>query len=86
MQAQTAQKNKIKNLRNYRNDENIDSDNYFVMSYKLAKGRLYMAVRDDNMSMGDIMSYITEILEKYSPGIVFIGFAIEKMVRSQKSV
>ena len=80
-----VQRGKLKNLCYHRNDENIGPDNNFVMCYKLAKGDYIWLLGDDDMIMGDIVLYITEILEKYSPGVVFIDFTIEKVVRSQKS-
>lgn len=78
-------KERFKNLRYHRNDENIGPDNNFVMCYKLAKGDYIWLLGDDDMIMGDIVPYITKILEKYSPGVVFIDLTIEKMARSQKS-
>lgn len=80
-----VKKGKFKNLRYHRNDENIGPDNNFVMCYKLAQGDYIWLLGDDDLIMGDTVPYITEILEKYSPGVVFIDFSIEKMVRSQKT-
>ena len=80
-----VQKGKFKNLRYHRNDENIGMSNNFVMCYKLAKGDYIWLLGDDDMIMGDIVPYITEVLEKYSPGVVFIDFTIEKVVSNQQS-
>ena len=77
-------KGKFKNLRYHRNDENIGPDNNFVMCYKLAKGDYIWLLGDDDMIMGDIVPYIMDVLEQYLPGVVFIDFTIEKILRGQK--
>ncbi len=76
---------KFKNLHYHRNDENIGPDNNFVMCYKLAKGDYTWLVGDDDIIMGDIVPYLMEVIEKYSPGVVYIGFGSEAENVSEKS-
>lgn len=74
-----VKKEKFQNLRYHRNDENIGPDNNFVMCYKLAKGDYVWLLGDDDMVMGDIISIIMEVTQKYSPGVVYIDITKEKM-------